>query len=141
MKVANAPTVLADKIGRWLLVLAALSTVGAFVLGITLMMDAPESRLWVEGWRTSAFLVFAGLLAILAVAPRTQRGLWELVLGQKWALVIMAVAMGDVNEARTSGLIDFVLVLVVSVAYVLCRGWYAWRPRTSASVTTSMSGA
>jgi hypothetical protein len=50
------------------------------------------------------------------VAPRTQRGLWELVLGQKWALVIMAVAMGDVNEARTSGLIDFVLVLVVSVA-------------------------
>jgi hypothetical protein len=123
----RGPTLLADRIGRWLLVLAALSTVAAFVNGIASMVDAPDSRLWVEGWRTSAFLVFAGLLVILATAPRTQRGLWELVIGQKTALVIMAAAMGDVNEARSSGLVDLGLVLVVVAAYVLCRGWYAWR--------------
>jgi hypothetical protein len=132
MKVTDAaltgrgPTVLADKIGRWLLVFATLSTVGAFILGITLMMDAPDSRIWVEAWRTSAFLVFAGLFAILAVAPRTQRGLWELVIGQKTALVVIAAAVGDVHEAHVSGLIDLGLVAVVTAAYVLCRGWYAW---------------
>jgi len=103
---SRGSTVRADRIGRGLLVLAALSTVGAFVLGITLMMDAPDSRIWVEAWRTSAFLVFAGLFAMLASAPRAHRGLWELVLGQRISLVVMAAALGDVNEARASGLID-----------------------------------
>ncbi len=124
---SRGPTVRADKIGRWLLVLATLSTVGAFILGIALMMDAPDSRIWVESWRTSAFLVFAGLFAILATAPRAHRGLWELVIGQKIALVVIAAVVGDVNEARLSGLIDLGLVVVVAAAYVLCRGWYGWR--------------
>lgn len=129
----RGPTVLADKIGRGLLGLATLSTIGAFILGITLVMDAPDSRIWVEAWRTSAFLVFAGLFALLTLAPRAQRGLWELVLGQKWALVIFAVTVGDVNEARTSGLVDLVLVVAVTAAYVLCRGWQAWRTSAPAA--------
>ena len=123
----RGPTALADKIGRWLLVLATLSTIVAFINGVTLMRDAPDSRIWVEAWRTSAFLVFAGVFAILAAAPRAQRGLWELVIGQKTALVVMAAAMGDVREARVAGLTDLGLVLVVVAAYVLCRGWYGWR--------------
>ncbi|MFJ8754568.1 hypothetical protein ACIREO_35425 [Streptomyces sp. NPDC102441] len=140
MKVADTalngrgPTVRADKIGRWLLVLATLSTVGAFFHGIAPMMDAPDSRIWVEGWRTSAYLVFAGLFAILAAAPRAHRGLWELIIGQKTALVVIAAVVGDVNEARQSGLIDLGLVVVVVAAYVLCRGWYGWR--TSAAEPT-----
>lgn len=140
MKVADTelngrgPTVRADKIGRWLLVFATLSTVGAFFYGIALMMDAPDSRIWVEGWRTSAYLVFAGLFAILAAAPRAHRGLWELIIGQKTALVVIAAVVGDVNEARQSGLIDLGLVVVVAAAYVLCRGWYGWR--TSAAEPT-----
>ncbi|WP_405785180.1 hypothetical protein OG512_47735 [Streptomyces sp. NBC_01378] len=77
--------------------------------------------------RTSAFLAFAGLFAILAIAPRAQRGLWELVIGQKTALVVMAAAMGDVDEARVAGLTDLGLVVVVAAAYMLCRGWYGWR--------------
>jgi hypothetical protein len=137
----RGPTVLADRIGRWLLVLASLSTVGAFVLGIALMTDAPDSRIWVEGWRTSAFLVFAGLFAILAVAPRAQRGLWELVLGQKAALVLIAVAVGDVPEARLSGLIDLGVVVIVTAAYVLCRGWYAWRTSAAAPAGGHPSGS
>ncbi|MEV0224480.1 hypothetical protein [Streptomyces sp. NPDC050704] len=123
----HGPTVRADRTGRRLLVLASLSTVGAFVLGIGLVTGAPDARIWVEAWRTSAYVVFAGLFALLAAAPRSHRGLWELVLGQKWALVVFAAVVGDVNEARVAGLIDLVLVAAVTVAYVLCRGWYAWR--------------
>jgi hypothetical protein len=126
----RGPSVLADTIGRWLLILASVSTVGAFILGITLIKDAPDSRIWIEFWRTSAFLVFAGLFAILAVAPRTQRGLWELVIAQKWALVIFSLVVGDVNEVRESALIDLILVVAVTVAYILRRGWYAWRTTT-----------
>ncbi|KND33137.1 hypothetical protein [Streptomyces acidiscabies] len=126
-RTGHGPTVLADRIGRGLLVLAALSTVGAFILGITLTRDAPDSRIWVEAWRTSAFLVFAGLFALLAAAPRGHRGVWELVIGQKTALVVFAAVVGDVNEARASGVIDLCLVVVVIAAYVLCRGWDSWR--------------
>ncbi|MFM9442675.1 hypothetical protein [Streptomyces acidiscabies] len=127
----RGPTARADTIGRWLLLIATLATIVAFINGVTLMKDAPDSRLWVEGWRTSAYLVFAGLFALLAAAPRAQRGVWELVICQKTALVIMAVVMGDVREARTAGLTDLGLVLVVIAAYVLCRGWYGWRTSTA----------
>lgn len=128
----RGPTARADTIGRRLLVVATLATVVAFVNGVMLMKDAPDSRIWMEGWRTSAYLVFAGVFAILAAAPRAHRGLWELVIAQKTALVTMAAVMGDVREARVAGLTDLGLVLVVIAAYVLCRGWYGWRTAPAA---------
>jgi len=121
------PTPLADRIGRGLAVLCVLATLVAFADGVGRMAGAPDDRLWVEGWRTFAYLVFAGLLALVAARPRGQRGVWELVIAQKSALVVFSFVIGNVNEARLAGLIDFGLVVTVAVAYVLCRGWYAWR--------------
>ena len=116
-----------DQIGRALLALLALSTVYAFIDGCRLVAAAGDDRLWVEFWRTTAYLVFAGLFAMLALAPRTRWGVWELVFGQKLAVTVFGFLNFGVNEARRDATTDFVLVVVMVVSYILCRGWYTWR--------------
>ncbi|MEU9779922.1 hypothetical protein AB0H92_02845 [Streptomyces phaeochromogenes] len=58
-------------------------------------------------------------------------GIWEPVLAGKTALVVFAVMIGDIPEARLAGMVDFALVVVVALAYVLTRGWQAWQPGTT----------
>ncbi|MET8040471.1 hypothetical protein ABZU25_06350 [Micromonospora sp. NPDC005215] len=127
----TAPAPLADRIGRGLAAVAALATVGAFVNGVLLTINAPDDRLFIEGWRVSSFAIFAGIFALLAIRPRQSAGVWEIVLAGKTALVVFGVTVGDVPEARLSAIIDLALVAVVATAYVLCRGWLAWRPATT----------
>jgi len=116
-----------DQIGRVLMALLALSTLYAFADGCRLVAAAGDDRLWVEFWRTTAYLVFAGLFAMLALAPRTRWGVWELVFGQKLAVTVFGFLNFGVNEARRDATTDFVLVVVMVVSYILCRGWYTWR--------------
>jgi hypothetical protein len=118
-----------DQIGRGLLALLALSTIYAFIDGCRLVAAAEDDRLWVEFWRTTAYLVFAGLFAMLALAPRTRWGVWELVFGQKAAVTIFGLLNFNVNEARRDATTDLVLVIVIAISYVLCRGWYTWQSR------------
>lgn len=125
--IVEDPSHRADRIGRGLMWINFAATIVAFADGVNRMLNASDDRLWVEGWRTFAYLVFAGLFALIALRPRGQRGLWEVILGHKTALVVFAVVFGDVPEARLAGLIDFGLVLLTVSAYVLCRGWRAWR--------------
>ena len=120
----------ADRTGRGLMVFAAVATLVAFANGVRIMVDVPDDRLLSEGWRTFAYLVFAGLMALLAAAPRGHSGVWELVLLHKIAVTVFAFSIGDVPEAQTTGLIDLGLVATTGVAYVLCRGWYSWRTIT-----------
>jgi len=126
-----APTNRADLVGRGLAALAALATGVAFVNGVLLTVNASDDRLFIEGWRVSSFSIFAALFALLAVRPRQAAGVWEIVLAGKAALVVFGALIGDVPEARLSAIIDFGLVAVVAAAYVLCRGWLAWRPATT----------
>jgi hypothetical protein len=133
-KTRREPTILADRIGRYLTVFAAIMTVGAFVNGVLVMNDASDDRVYVEAWRTSAYLVFAGLLVIVALAPRSRPGVWELVIAQKTFLIAFSVVMSDVPEARLAGWVDFVLVVVVVSGYVLCRGWHGWQHNATAPV-------
>ena len=122
------PAPWADRTGRGLMAFDAVATLVAFADGILRMGDVPDDRLLTEAWRTFAYLVFAGLWAILATAPRRQPGLWELVLLHKVVFTAFAFTMvGDVAEAQTTALIDLALVVTTALAYVLCRGWYAWR--------------
>lgn len=118
-----------DQIGRGLLALLALSTIYAFIDGCRIVAAAGDDRLWIEFWRTTAYLVFAGLFAMLALAPRTRWGVWELVFGQKVAVTIFGMLNFNVNEAHRDATTDFVLVVVIAISYVLCRGWYTWRSR------------
>ncbi|MFC4588390.1 hypothetical protein [Sphaerisporangium corydalis] len=121
-----------DLIGRGLLAIASVATVGAFVEGCTVVAAAGDDRIWVDFWRTTAYLVFAGLFAMLALAPRTRWGVWELVFVQKVSLVVFGALVGDVNEASRATLVDLGLVVVLAVSYPLCRGWYTWRSRAVA---------
>jgi hypothetical protein len=117
------------KVGRGLLACAAIATAAVFVVGFTIVAHAHDDRVWVEVWRTTAYGVFAGLFALLAHAPRSQRAIWLLVFGQKLALVIFGALLGDVNEARQATLVDLALVAILVASFILCRGWYAWRKR------------
>ena len=128
-----APTSWPDRIGRGLLVLVTLSTFLAFADGVRCMSVVSNDRLWVEGWRTFAFLVLGGMCALLAAGPRAQRGVWERLLGHKIALVVFAAVVGNIPEARPAGFVDLGLVVTVGLAYVLCRGWDGWRSRPSTS--------
>ena|SRR5215813_15522579 len=128
-----APTSWPDRIGRGLMVLATLATFVAFADGVRRMSVVSNDRMWVEGWRTFAYLVFAGMCALLAAWPRAQRGVWELLLGHKTALVVFAAVVGNIPEARLAGFVDLGLVVTVGLAYVLCHGWDAWRARPTAS--------
>ncbi|MEU8111089.1 hypothetical protein [Micromonospora sp. NPDC048947] len=126
-----APTHRADLAGRGLAALAAVATGVAFVNGVLLTINASDDRLFIEGWRVSSFGIFTALFALLAARPRQAAGVWEIVLVGKAALVVFGASIGDVPEARLSAIIDFGLVAVVAAAYVLCRGWLAWRPATT----------
>ncbi|MDI5975598.1 hypothetical protein [Amycolatopsis magusensis] len=123
-----APARWADRTGRTVLAVDTVATLGAFATGIPLVLDAADEHVLTEFWRTTAYLVFAGLFTLLAVAPRKQRGLWELILVHKIAVTGFALIVIDKPAAVLTAAIDGVLVLTVVAAYVLCRGWRAWRP-------------
>jgi hypothetical protein len=130
----GTPAPWADRVGRGLLAIDAVATLVVFVTGIMALPDVPDDRMITEAWRTFAYIVFAGLWTMLAIAPRRQRGVWELVLAQKIAITVFAFAAGDLPEARSTFFVDLTLVVTTGLAYVLCRGWYGWR-------TTAPDGA
>lgn len=137
----TAPTPLADRIGRGLLAFCALATLGAFAQGISTMTTVAPERLMSEAWRTFGYLVFAGLFVMLAVAPRAQRGAWELAFGHKIAITVFGIAAGDTPDASATWPIDLALVLVIGVAYVLCRGWLGWRTTALATARPARAAA
>lgn len=70
----DLPLPAADRIGRILLAVRAVATLGAFVDGSLRISDAPDDFVLTEFRRTTAYLVFAGLWALLAVAPGPNGG-------------------------------------------------------------------
>ena len=125
---ADLPAPWADRTGRALLAFDALATLGAFAQGIPRIADAADEQVLTEFWRTTAYIVFAGMWALLAIAPRKQRGMWELILVQKIAVTLFALASIGKPEAVQTAVIDGFVVVTTVAAYILCRGWYTWRP-------------
>lgn len=117
----------ADRIGRGLMTFDALATIFALVNGVILMTTVADDRLITEAWRTFAYVIFAGLWAILAIRPRSLPGLWEMLLFHKAAITIFALVMLGAPEAPLTAAIDGVLVVTTALAYVLCRGWTPWQ--------------
>lgn len=116
-----------DRIGRLIMAGLMLLTLLAFADGLRRMSMANVDRIWVETWRTFAYVVFAGLFAILAWKPRSSPGLWELTFGHKTAVVLYGLWLGDkVPEVSLAIKIDFMLVVLIAVAWLLCRGWLGW---------------
>lgn len=130
----------ADRIGRVLLALCAIATLGAFTYGISILLTVSPDRLMSEAWRTLAYLVFTGLYIMIITAPRNQRGPWELIFLHKIAITVFGIVAATSNtpDAATTWPIDLSLVAATAVAYVLCRGWQGWRtnPTTASAIRT-----
>ena len=119
-----------DRTGRMVMGLVALLTIFAFADGLRRMGAAAPDRIWIETWRTFAYVVFAGLFAILTWRPRSSPGLWELTLGHKLGVVLFGLTLGDVPEAHLAMIVDAVLVVLIATGWWACRGWESWS-RTS----------
>lgn len=133
----NGPARWAYQTGRTLLALDAVATLGAFVDGIRRVSQAADAQIMMEFWVTTAYLVFAGLWALLAWAPHKYRGIWELILVQKIAVTAFAFALIDKPDAVRNTLSDTSLVVTTIAAYVLCRGWYTWRKAGTAGAANT----
>jgi peptidoglycan/LPS O-acetylase OafA/YrhL len=123
----GAPPRGADLAGRALLALCALSTAAAFADGVTRVAAAPAEWVLTEFWRTAAYLVFAGMWALLAARPRSQRGMWELIVLHKVLVTVQALLVLDLPGAAQTAWVDGGLVAATVTAWVLCRGWLTWR--------------
>jgi hypothetical protein len=116
-----------DRVGRAPLALVVLLTIAAFVDGIWRMEVATTDRTWIETWRTFAYMMFAGLFALLALHPRNSPAIWELTVGHKLAVTLFGLWLGNaVPEVSVAVKMDFALVVMIATAWVLCRGWLSW---------------
>jgi hypothetical protein len=116
-----------DTLGRGLMWLLVVLTLAAFADGLRRMGKAGPDRIWIETWRTFAYVVFGGLFAILAWRPQHSPGIWELVFAHKAGVVLYGLTLGDVPEAPIAIVVDTVLVVVMTAGWWLTRGWKSWR--------------
>jgi hypothetical protein len=130
-------SILADRIGRSLMAFNAFLTIGAIAYGITQLAQATPDTIVVEAWRTFGFLVFFSLNLLVAIWPRQIAAAWELILLHKIAVTVFAIAVGTAPEAEATAWIDGWLVLSTILAYVLTRGWTAWRTLSTNRATTN----
>jgi hypothetical protein len=116
-----------DTLGRGLMWLLVVLTLAAFADGLRRMGKAGPDRIWIETWRTFAYVAFGGLFAILAWRPQHSPGIWELVFAHKAGVVLYGLTLGDVPEAPIAIVVDTVLVVVMTAGWWLTRGWKSWR--------------
>lgn len=116
-----------DRLGRGLMWLAAVGAFAAFATAISAVGSATPETLWVETWRLFGFLVFTGMFVFLALRPRQSAGMWELAFFHKVAMGVSALFLSGAEGAALAGTIDAVLAIIIAVAYILTRGWTAWK--------------
>lgn len=120
----DAPTTARDRIGRALLLVAALVAVGAGVTELSALGDASDDTVVVEAWRAVGLLFFAALFVVLAAQPRARRGLWEVTLVAKVALPVLGLTvLRGKPEVGVIVVGDGLLVAALVVAYLLTEGW------------------
>lgn len=118
-----------DRVATGFMLLATLGAFFSFVTSINVIATASPATQVVEIWRMYGFIVFAGLYMLLAFWPRRYAGIWELVILDKAALGITGlVLLGQgVADAQTILIFDGSLAVITIVAYVLARGYTAWK--------------
>lgn len=116
-----------DRIGRGLMLLAAIGAATAFASALPSVRAAGADTVWLETWRLFGYVVFAGLFALLAWRPRALPGIWELAFLHKAAMASAAMVLVGAREADMAGPVDAVLAIAIAVAYGCCKGWLGWR--------------
>lgn len=116
-----------DRLGRGLMWFAALGAFSAFAFAIPAVTSAASDMIWIETWRMFGFLVFTGMFVLLALRPRNSAGVWELAFFHKATMAVSALILSGAKDATMAGTIDGVLAILIAIAYVLTRGWMAWK--------------
>ena len=92
------------------------------------VLDAGSATKVAETWRLCGLVVFTGLFLLLALHPHHYKGVWELVIASKLALVIAAAGYAAHGGITGTGTIigwDGGLAIALIAAYICCRGWTA----------------
>lgn len=116
---------------RTAMVLMLLAFGGAFISflsGIGDSVAASPVTLVVEIWRTYGFGIFSGLFLLLALFPRRYPGIWELAILDKAALAFTGLILlgHSIQDASTILFSDGTLALIITLAYILTRGYSGW---------------
>jgi uncharacterized transporter YbjL len=124
-----APT-LRDRIATVLMLVSALGALYAFITSIGAVQTAGPATQQVETWRMFGFLMFAGVFILLGVWPRRLPGLWELTIANKVGLTIAEALLirNNAAGAQFTAISDGILSAFLVAAYLLSRGYTAWRP-------------
>ena len=125
----EAPT-LRDRIATALMLVSALGALYAFITAIGAVQTAGPATQQVETWRMFGFLMFAGVFILLGVWPRRLPGLWELTIANKVGLTIAEALLirNNAAGAQFTAISDGILSAFLVAAYLLSRGYTAWRP-------------
>jgi len=125
-----APTI-RDRIATALMLVSALGALYAFITAIGAVQTAGPATQQVETWRLFGFLMFAGVFVLLGLWPRRLPGLWELTIAGKVGLTVMEALLIRNNAvgAQFAAISDAILSAFLVAAYLLGRGYAAWRPR------------
>jgi hypothetical protein len=124
-----APTI-RDRIATVLMLVSALGALYAFITAIGAVQTAGPATQQVETWRMFGFLMFAGVFILLGVWPRRLPGLWELTIVNKVGLTVAEAFLIGNNAAgaQFTAISDGILSAFLVAAYLLSRGYSAWRP-------------
>ena len=117
-----------ERAGRAIMWLAVLAAAGAAGTALLSVLDAGSATKVAETWRLCGLVVFTGLFLLLALHPHHYRGVWELVIASKLALVVAAAGYAAHGGITGTGTIigwDGGLTIALIAAYICCRGWTA----------------
>ena len=117
-----------ERAGRAIMWLAVLAAAGAAGTALLSVLDAGSASKVAETWRLCGLVVFTGLFLLLALHPHHYRGVWELVIASKLALVVAAAGYAAHGGITGTGTIigwDGGLTIALIAAYICCRGWTA----------------
>jgi hypothetical protein len=127
---ARGASTLRDRIATVFMLVSALGALYAFITSIGAVQKAGSATQQVETWRLFGFLMFAGVFILLGVWPRRLPGLWELTIVSKVGLTVVEALLIGNNAvgAEFAAIVDSVLSVLLVIAYLLSRGYTAWRP-------------
>jgi hypothetical protein len=127
---ARRASTIRDRIATILMLVSALGALFAFITAIGAVQTAGPATQQVETWRLFGFLMFAGVFVLLGIWPRRLPGLWELTIANKVGLTIVEALLIRTNAvgAQFAAISDAILCVFLVAAYLLSRGYTAWRP-------------
>lgn len=136
VSVASDVSPMRDRIALVLMVLMSLGSLYVFADSLFTFGSVPAAAVGVEAWRMFGYVVFAGLFLLAGLFPRRMTGIWELILFHKAVPALFLIPYIGIDAGTGAAptktilnvvLNDGLLVVLTATAYVLAKGWRAWK--------------